>query len=58
MNLELTPEQEVFRQTARKFLEAEAPLTAVRALYESPDGFDRAWWRQAAALGWTSLLVP
>jgi alkylation response protein AidB-like acyl-CoA dehydrogenase len=58
VNLELTPEQEVFQQTARKFLEAEAPLTAVRALYESPDGFDRAWWRQAAALGWTSMFVP
>jgi len=58
VNLELTPEQDVFRETARKFLEAEAPLTAVRALYESADGFDRTWWRQAAALGWTSLFVP
>jgi alkylation response protein AidB-like acyl-CoA dehydrogenase len=58
VNLELTADQEIFRETARKFLQAEAPLTAVRALYESPDGFDRAWWRQAAELGWTALFVP
>jgi alkylation response protein AidB-like acyl-CoA dehydrogenase len=30
----------------------------VRALYDTVDGFDRAWWQQAAELGWTSMLVP
>jgi alkylation response protein AidB-like acyl-CoA dehydrogenase len=58
MQLELTEEQEFFRETTRRFLESETPLTAVRALYETDDGFDRAWWRKAAELGWTSLFVP
>ncbi len=58
MHLELTEDQEFFRQTTRKFLESEVPLTAVRALYESRDGFERRWWRKAAELGWTSLFVP
>ncbi|MBW8825347.1 MAG: acyl-CoA/acyl-ACP dehydrogenase [Acidobacteria bacterium] len=58
MNLELSEDQEFFRETTRKFLESEMPLTAVRELYESADGFDRDWWRQAAELGWTSLYVP
>jgi len=58
MNPELSEDQEFFRETTRKFLAAEVPLTTVRALYEEPDGFDRAWWRQAAELGWTSMFVP
>jgi alkylation response protein AidB-like acyl-CoA dehydrogenase len=58
VNLELTQEQQFFQQTTRKFLEAEAPLSRVRELYDSADGFDRAWWRRAAELGWTALFVP
>lgn len=57
MKLELTDEQNVFGETARKFLETEAPLEVVRALYESPTGFDPAWWRRAADLGWAGLFV-
>lgn len=57
MNLELTEEQEFFRDTTRKFLTSEAPLTSVRELYDDPDGFRRDWWQQASQLGWTSLFV-
>jgi alkylation response protein AidB-like acyl-CoA dehydrogenase len=58
MNLGLTDDQQFFQETTRKFLEQEAPLTAVRALADHPDGFDRAWWARGAELGWTSFLVP
>jgi alkylation response protein AidB-like acyl-CoA dehydrogenase len=58
VNLELSEDQEFFRSTARKFLEAEVPLTTVRALYESADGFDREWWKLGAELGWTSMFAP
>jgi alkylation response protein AidB-like acyl-CoA dehydrogenase len=58
MHLELTDDQEFFRETTRKFLQAETPLTVVRELYETRDGFDLDWWRQAAQLGWTSMFVP
>jgi alkylation response protein AidB-like acyl-CoA dehydrogenase len=58
VQLELTEEQEFFRDTTRKFLESEVPLPAVRELYESNDGFGRGWWQKAAELGWTSLFVP
>ena len=57
MDLDLTPDQELLRDTTRKFLQTTVPLTEVRALAENPDGFDRAWWRRGAELGWTSLLV-
>ena len=59
MELELTDEQTMLRDTTRRFLEDSMPLSAVRELAENePAGFDRAWWRQAAELGWTSMLVP
>ena len=57
MDLDLTPDQELLRDTTRKFLQTTVPLTAVRALAENPDGFDRGWWQRGAELGWTSLLV-
>jgi alkylation response protein AidB-like acyl-CoA dehydrogenase len=58
VRFDLTDDQEFFRETTRRFIEGEAPLTAVRALYESADGFDRGWWRDAAELGWSSMYVP
>ncbi len=51
-------DQEFLRDTTRKFLESEVPLTTVRALAEDPAGFDRGWWKRGAELGWTSMLVP
>lgn len=58
MQLVWTDEQESFRDFTQRFITSETPLTAVRDLYDSADGFDRDWWRRAAELGWTSLLVP
>lgn len=58
IHLDLTGEQVSFRDTTRKFIGSEVPLTTVRELYETPHGFDRDWRRAAAAIGWTSLFVP
>jgi alkylation response protein AidB-like acyl-CoA dehydrogenase len=55
---ELSEDQEFFLATTRKFLSAEAPITAVRALELDPAGFGAEYWRRGAGLGWTSLLVP
>jgi alkylation response protein AidB-like acyl-CoA dehydrogenase len=54
----LTDDQQLFRETTAKFLEDTCPLDAVRRIAEDePGGFDRAWWRRGAELGWTSMLV-
>jgi alkylation response protein AidB-like acyl-CoA dehydrogenase len=59
VELELTNDQQLFRETTRKFLETSTPLTVVREIAaENPDGFDRGWWQRGAELGWTSMLVP
>ncbi|MCW2511020.1 MAG: acyl-CoA dehydrogenase domain protein [Mycobacterium sp.] len=57
MDLELTPDQDLLRDTTRKFLHATVPLSVVRAMADDPAGFDRGWWQRGAELGWTSLLV-
>ena len=57
MQLGLSADQELLRSTTRKFLEAESPLTDVRALADDPAGFTRDYWRRAAQLGWTTMLV-
>jgi alkylation response protein AidB-like acyl-CoA dehydrogenase len=58
VDFELSDDQQLFWETARKFLDAECPPAVVRAWAEEPAGFDRAWWKRAAALGWTSFFVP
>lgn len=52
------PEKILFTSTTQAFLEKEAPLRRVRELHAEGTSFDPAWWRRAAALGWTALLVP
>ena len=52
MDLELTEDQELFRETTAKFLERTSPLSTVREWAEKePAGFPADWWRQGAGLG-------
>lgn len=52
------PEVVLFASTTRSFLEKEASLARLRELHGAGISFDHDWWRRAAELGWTSLLVP
>lgn len=53
-----SPEKILFTSTTQAFLDKEAPLRRVRELHAEGASFDPAWWRRAAELGWTGLLVP
>ncbi|BBX95749.1 acyl-CoA dehydrogenase family protein [Mycobacterium lacus] len=53
-----SPEKILFASTTQAFLHREAPLRYVRELHAAGVSFDPAWWRRAAGLGWTGLLVP
>ena len=57
MQLNLTSDQEFFRDTTAKFLNEHAAPTEIRRLRDEPDGFVADYWQRGAALGWTSLLV-
>ncbi len=58
MTDDTNPEVALFASTTRSFLEREASLPRLRELHEAGVSFDADWWRRAAELGWTSLLVP
>lgn len=50
-------ELESFRETVARFLSEQVPVAELRARREDPVGHDPKYWRQAAELGFTSLLV-
>lgn len=52
------PEVLLFASTTQSFLEKETPLRRIREMHDAGTSFDPGWWRRAAELGWTSLLVP
>ena len=57
MLLDLSSDQEFFRDTTARFLQEHASPAELRRLRDDAAGFDPAYWRKGADLGWTSLLV-
>jgi alkylation response protein AidB-like acyl-CoA dehydrogenase len=53
-----SPEKILFASTTQAFLQKEVPLSRVRDLHAQGVSFEPVWWRRAAKLGWTALLVP
>ena len=44
MEIGLSDDQQLFRETSRRALEEHSPLERVRELIDDPLGFDRAVW--------------
>jgi alkylation response protein AidB-like acyl-CoA dehydrogenase len=57
MLLNLSEDQQFFRETTDRFLTEQVPPDTLRQLRHDPIGFDPSYWRRGAELGWTSLLV-
>jgi len=60
MSLTLNEEQRLLQQTAREFLAANAPVSALRALRNSADalGYSADLWAQMVELGWAGIVIP
>jgi alkylation response protein AidB-like acyl-CoA dehydrogenase len=58
MDLDLTDDQELLRETTARFIQDTCPLTTVRQIVEGGDGPGTDYTRQGAELGWFALLVP
>ncbi len=58
MDLGLSEEQELLRNSAREFLEKECPEEHVRAMEEDDKGYSPALWKKMADLGWQGLMIP
>lgn len=57
MNFGFTEEQELLRDGVRKFLAERCPMSEVRRLSETAEGFSRDLWLETARLGWPGLAV-
>ncbi|HLH28070.1 MAG TPA: acyl-CoA dehydrogenase family protein, partial [Acidimicrobiales bacterium] len=59
MNFAFSEEQEELRRAVRRFLEDKSPMTEVRRLMETTEGYDAAVWEQMAnQLGLQALTIP
>lgn len=58
MDLTLSDEELMVRDTARRFLEAQCPTRLVRAMEKDAKGYSPDLWRQAAELGWQGMALP
>jgi alkylation response protein AidB-like acyl-CoA dehydrogenase len=58
LDLDLSSDQEILRDTTARFIQATLPLSGVRQLVDSETGPDASYIRRAAELGWWALLAP
>ena len=58
MNFGFNEEQELLRNTARKFFENECGSDMVRRLMETPEGISAELWKKLAEQGWLGLIYP
>jgi alkylation response protein AidB-like acyl-CoA dehydrogenase len=58
MELDLSNDQELLRETTARFIQAECPLPTVRQLAQRETALPDGYLRAAAELGWFAMLVP
>ena len=58
MDFGFSEDQELLRDSARKFLAAECPTTFVRKMMEDDSAHATELWKKAAELGWMGILIP
>ena len=58
MDLGLNEQQTLLGRTAREFLESECPISLIRELEDSKEGYSPELWKKMADLGWLGLAIP
>lgn len=58
MDLGLNETQQMLKNSAREFLQAECPDTYVRAMEEDQRGYTPDMWQKIAEQGWLGLIFP
>jgi alkylation response protein AidB-like acyl-CoA dehydrogenase len=58
VELDLSEEQELLRESTARFIESRCPLSTVRSLLESATGMPAEYLHAAAELGWFAMLAP
>jgi alkylation response protein AidB-like acyl-CoA dehydrogenase len=60
MTLVLNEDQQLFRDSAKRFAAERAPVAALRKLRDSKDanGYSPELWKEMAEMGWAGVLIP
>ena len=58
MNFDFSDDQKLLQQTAKDFLDENAPLSVCREVLESDSSYSRSLWEGAAELGWLGAAIP
>ena len=58
MDIGFSEEQELLRDTARKFLEGQCPMKFVREMMATEDAVTPAFWGKLAENGWLGIAYP
>tara|TARA_B100000029_G_scaffold173814_2_gene170527 strand:+ start:5954 stop:7132 length:1179 start_codon:yes stop_codon:yes gene_type:complete len=51
-------EEQMIRNSAREFFEAECPTSLVREMEKDDQGYSRELWSKMSEVGWLSLVIP
>ena len=60
MSLVLSEDQQLLRDSAKAFVDQNAPVSILRGLRDSKDerGYDQGLWQQMLELGWAGMAIP
>ena len=58
MNYDLSEEQQMLKDAARKFLAKECTGEFIREMEEDEKGYTPDLWKKMVELGWIGLLIP
>jgi len=58
MDFEFSKDQDMIRETVKKFLENECPKDKVRELMNSETGHDPEMWKKMTEMGWMGIYIP
>ena len=60
MSLVLSEDQQLLKDSAKVFVDQNAPVSVLRGLRDSKDaqGYDQNLWRQMLELGWAGMAIP
>ena len=60
MSLVLSEDQQLLKDSAKAFVDQNAPVSVLRGLRDSKDaqGYDQNLWRQMLELGWAGIAIP
>ena len=58
MDFDFTAEQKQLKETARRFLADKCSSKAVRVILDGPESYDKALWKELAAMGFLGTAIP